>query len=338
MFNDSYTHSRKADGILGNGVLAVVLTACALCWGACYVDSVGYPVTDKEAVTPLWNALCGMLKGKTQAYLLGMLLTAGGAFLLHRASYAMVLIRENTRLPLLFYILLISTNLSFLPIKSTSFGVFFLILALYELFTAYHDTGAWGKAFNVGLLLGAGSLLWTQLLWFLPVFWIGMYIFMSLGGRTLFATLAGVIAVYWLLLGWCFFEGNYAPFTDTFPEMFRVSPLAFSDVATETLIEMGVGTLLAVVSVVNIALHDIDNRRRARHYLLFTTILAAWSYALYFLFDQVAEEFLMTTCVPVSILIGHFFTSVRNRFVTWLFYATVTLFIALLFLRLWNFL
>lgn len=338
MLNYSYTRSTKSRSITSNRVLALVLTACALCWGACYIDSVGYPVTDKETVTPLWNALCGMLKGKTEAYLLGMLLTAGGAFMLHRASYSMVLIRENTRLTLLFYVLLISTNLSFLPIKPTTFGVFFLILALYELFSSYHDSEARSKAFNVGLLLGAGSLLWIQLLWFLPVFWIGMYIFLSLGWRTFFATLVGVIAVYWLLLGWCFFEGDFAPFTDTFPEMIRVSPPALSDVSTETLIEMGVGTLLTIASVVKIVFHGIYNRRRMRLFLEFTTILAAWACALCFLFNQVAEEFLMTAYVPVSILIGHFFTNVRSRFLTWLFYATVTLFFTLLFLRLWNFL
>lgn len=338
MLHDSYTRSAKASGITGNSVLAVVLAACALCWGACYVDSAGYPVTDTEAVTPLWNAFCGTLKSKTEAYLLGMLLTAGGAFLLHRASYSLVLIRKSTRLPLLFYVLLISTNLSFLPIKPTSFGVFFLILALYELFASYHDTEAWSKAFNIGLLLGAGSLLWTHLLWFLPAFWIGMYILMSLGGRTFFATLTGVIAVYWLLLGWCFFEGDFAPFTDTFPEMIRVRPPAFSDITTDTLIEVGAGTLLATVSVVNITFLNIDNRRRVRLYLQFTVFLAAWAYAFCFLFSQTDEEFLMTACVPVSILIGHFFTNVRSRFVTWLFYAAVTFFIAIHFLRLWNFL
>ena len=67
------------------------------------------------------------------------LLMAGGAFLVHRVNYALMLIREKTLLPFLFYALLTSTNPDFFPLKSTSVGVFCLILALYQLFTSYHD-------------------------------------------------------------------------------------------------------------------------------------------------------------------------------------------------------
>ena len=54
---------------------------------------------------------------------------AGGAFLVHRVNYALMLIREKTLLPFLFYALLTSTNPDFFPLKSTSVGVFCLILA-----------------------------------------------------------------------------------------------------------------------------------------------------------------------------------------------------------------
>lgn len=64
------------------------------------------------------------------------------AFLLHRANYVLVLIREKTMLPFLFYVLFISTNPDFFPLKSTSVGVFCLILAIYQLFTTYHDPEA----------------------------------------------------------------------------------------------------------------------------------------------------------------------------------------------------
>jgi hypothetical protein len=73
----------------------------------------------------------------------------GGAFLLHRANYVLVLIREKTMLPFLFYVLFISTNPDFFPLKSTSVGVFCLILAIYQLFTTYHDPGAREKAGSI---------------------------------------------------------------------------------------------------------------------------------------------------------------------------------------------
>ena len=136
-----------------------VLLACMVCWVVSYLYSVGYPVYGEVSATPLWNAICQALPGKEFTYIIGMVLMAGGAFLLHRANYVLVLIREKTMLPFLFYILFISTNPDFFPLKSTSVGVFCLILAIYQLFTSYHDPEAREKAYSAALLIGIGSLL-----------------------------------------------------------------------------------------------------------------------------------------------------------------------------------
>lgn len=59
------------------------------------MDSVGYPVYGEVTAPPLWNALCLVLPGKLFTYLIGFLLMAGGAFLVHRVNYALMLIRED---------------------------------------------------------------------------------------------------------------------------------------------------------------------------------------------------------------------------------------------------
>ena len=82
------------------------------------------------------------LPGKEFTYIIGMALMFGGAFLLHRANYVLVLIREKTMLPFLFYVLFISTNPDFFPFE-IDFGRCFLPdSAIYQLFTTYHDPGA----------------------------------------------------------------------------------------------------------------------------------------------------------------------------------------------------
>ena len=179
-----------------------VLLACIACWVVSYLYSVGYPVYGEVSATPLWNTICQTFPGKEFTYIIGLAFMFGGAFLLHRANYVLVLIREKTMLPFLFYVLFISTNPDFFPLKSTSVGVFCLILAIYHLFTTYHDPEAREKAYSAALLIGIGSLLWVHLLWFLPLFWLGMYNFRSLTSRTFIATKLGVATVYWFLLGW----------------------------------------------------------------------------------------------------------------------------------------
>ena len=143
--NNTYSYSRRPT-ISGPATFACTLMACVACWIVSYLNSVGYPVYGEVTAPPLWNAICQVLPGKAFTYAIGILLMFGGAFLLHRANYVLVLIREKTLLPFLFYVLFISTNPDFLPLKSTSVGVFCLILAIYQLFTSYHDPGAKSKA------------------------------------------------------------------------------------------------------------------------------------------------------------------------------------------------
>ena len=225
-----------------------VLLACIACWVVSYLYSVGYPVYGEVSATPLWNTICQTLPGKEFTYIIGMTLMFGGAFLLHRANYVLVLIREKTMLPFLFYVLFISTNPDFFPLKSTSVGVFCLILAIYQLFTTYHDPGAREKAYSAALLIGIGSLLWVHLLWFLPLFWLGMYNFRSLTSRTFIASLLGVATVYWFLLGWCVWQRDFTLFNVPFSTLFKVRLLATDGIVLLDWISIMAIALLTVVA------------------------------------------------------------------------------------------
>ena len=331
------TYSRKFSFSAPQTFIPVLL-ACIICWIVSYWYSVGYPVYGEVSATPLWNFICQVLPGKEFTYIIGMILMFGGAFLLHRANYALALIREKTILPFLFYLLFISTNPDFFPLKSTSVGVFCLILAIYQLFISYHDPEARSKAYNTALLIGIGSLLWIHLLWFLPLFWIGMYSFRSLTPRTFAASLLGVGTIYWFLLGWCAWEGNFAPFTQSFSVLFKIRLLSIGEIVLLDWIGIFAIALLTLAASINIITHDYEDTLRSRQFLSFLIMMAVWAFCLYLLYEQVSEEFLETACVPSAILIAHFFTVMRGKFIIGLFYITLVLLIALLFIRLWNFL
>ncbi len=319
-------------------IFVPVLLACIVCWLVSYLYSVGYPVYGEVSATPLWNTICQALPGKGFTYIIGMAFMFGGAFLLHRANYVLVLIREKTMLPFLFYVLFISTNPDFFPLKSTSVGVFCLILAIYQLFTTYHDPEAREKAYSATLLIGIGSLLWVHLLWFLPLFWLGMYNFRSLTPRTFIASLLGVATVYWFLLGWCVWQRDFTLFSVPFSTLFKVRFLATDGIVLLDWISIMAIALLTVVASLNIVMHDTEDSLRSRQFLSFLIAMSIWAFGLYFLYEQVSEEFLETACVPASILIAHFFTVTRGKLVFWSFFATVAILIATLFIRIWNFL
>lgn len=320
------------------GAYLYAFAACIVCWVVGYVYSVGYPVYGEVTAPPLWNAICQVLPGKTITYLIGLTLMVGGAFLLHRANYALMLIREKTLLPFLFFVLLISTNPDFFPLKSTSLGVFCLIFAIYQLFVSYHEPDSMDKAYNAALLIGVGSLLWIHILWFLPLFWYGMYSFRSLNVRTFMASFLGISTVYWFVLGWCVWQKDFSPFVIPFTSLFKIHFLLEKGTDFIDWISIAYVALLTAIASINIITHEYEDNLRTRQFLSFVIILAVYPFVLFFLYEQSSEEYLEIACVPSSILMAHFFTVVRNKYVFWLFHFTIVLFISLLFVRLWSFL
>lgn len=314
-----------------------LLLACAACWLKGYVDSVGYPVYAEISATPLWNIFCQLLSGKNISYLIGILLMAGGAFLLHRANYILVLIREKTLLPFLLYILLVSTNPDFMPLKSSSVGVFCLILAIYQLFLSYHDEEATLCIYNAHLILGIGSLLWVHILWFIPLFWYGMYYFRSWSLRTFIASLLGVATVYWFVLGWCVWMDDFTILTAPFLHLYKIRFLMIDPAGPLEWAGICYLAFLVMLASINIITHEYEDNLRTRQYLFFLIIMTIWTFVLFILYEQSSEELLEMACMPAAILIGHFFTVLHGKYLFGLFHTTILFYVILLFLRLWNF-
>ena len=316
---------------------AYLLTACIACWVKGYIDAVGYPVYGEVSAPPLWNTICQLLPGKSITYLIGILLMLGGAFLLHRANYVLVLIREKTLLPFLLYILLISTNPDFMPLKSTSVGIFCLVLAIYQLFSSYHDENATGPVYNATLILGIGSLLWVHILWFIPLFWYGMYNFRSWNLRTFMSSLLGVATVYWFVLGWCVWYGDYTALTHPFSLLFKIRFLVIDPTGPLEWAGVIYLVILTALASINIITHEYEDNLRTRQFLYFLILMTIWTFGLFFLYEQSSEELLEMACMPAAILIGHFFTVLHGKYIFYLFHCTIVIYVALLFLRLWNF-
>lgn len=315
---------------------AYLFCVCLACWGLGYSQSIGFPMQEEVRATPLWNAISPFLPGETGIYLIGFFLMLGSALTVNQTNYTLMLIRERTLLPFLFYAFLTSTNPDLFPLKSTSIAVLCLTLALYQLLASYHDPEARDRAFNSTLLLSMGSLFWVHILWFIPVFWIGMYNFRNLTLRTFVASLLGILTVYWFVLGWCIWQEDLSAFTIPFTYLFQIHLFRIPDVEITGWIQIALVAVLTIVASINILTHEYENNLRTRQYLSFLILMAIWSFGLLFISGQSSDESLMMACVPVSILIAHFFISQQGKHVFWTFHLLIVLSIALAFIRIWN--
>lgn len=311
---------------------ALLLGASFFLWSVSYLVSAGYPMQSPPAGAPLWSLVCRMLSDKPLAYLTGLALAAGGAFLIQRANYTLVIIREKTSAPFFLYLLFSASGPGFLPLNSASPGVFCLILAFYQLFTSYREAGSVRNAFNAFFLIGLGSLFWVHILWFLPLFWRGIHQFKAMSRRSFLASLTGLGAVYWFLLGWCVWQSDYAALSRPFASLLKPSAAAAGLRLTDWIYVL-YSAFLSSVAIVHLLLHEQEDSLRARRFLSFLSLFFVGSFALFLFYRQSAAQFLSIACIPASILLSHFFTVNAGKKMFRLYYVLIFLFILLSLMR-----
>lgn len=318
-------------------VYTYLILICLVCWIAGYTVSLGYPVPEGSDGGLLWRQVCALLPDKLWAYLVGFLLMLGGGYLLYRFNYALSLIREKTFLPLLLFVLFSSSNPSFFPLKATSIGLFCMVLAVYYLFTSYHNPYSMRTAFKASFLIALGSLLWVHILWFLPLFWVGMYNFRCLAPKTFVASVLGALTVYWFVLGWAVWQMDFTVFSVPFTSLldFDFGHFRLEERWADWL-SILYTVMLVVFAFINIRMHEYEDSLRSRQFLSFLLLFFAWAFLLFCVYEHAAEEFIHLASLPAVILIAHLFTSRRNRYMFWLFWISILFYPILLFVQLWN--
>ena len=130
----------------------------------------------------------------------GAILISGLLLLWINNTYT--IIRAHSSLPILFFLLFECSN----PELTTTLRIGNLLVPIILLSTAllystYQSIRPQNQSFTFSLLITAGSLLWSPLIFFLPLFWIGLYQTRSLNLKSFCASVVGVITVLWLYYG-----------------------------------------------------------------------------------------------------------------------------------------
>lgn len=320
------------------GIILYLLLACIACWGLKYTYSAVFPVSANEVETsPIWKWGGSYEINQQGIYILGFSLTLLGAFFIHRANYILILIREKTLLPALFYLVLMSTYPDFLPIKVSALVVLFMVLALYYLFITYHDPKQSGNLFKAFFTLGFGSLFWAHLLWFIPLFWYGMCRLRSFSLRSFVASCLGVIVIYWFVFFFSIWTNNPDLFLHPFQELTQFSLSVLTENQWIDWCRLALLILLVSIASINIVLHEYEDKLRTRDYLWFLIVFMGYSIFFYFIYGSHSDDFLPIAYIPASILMAHFFTVIHSRQSYWLFQSSMLCFIFLYFLQVWNF-
>jgi hypothetical protein len=117
-------------------------------------------------------------------------------------------IRPQTLLPALIYLLfLINTPLFHYELRGSLVAVCILLSYMFLFYTSENSKPE-VYALNISLVLTLGSLLWTPLLFFFPIFWYGFYRLNKFNMRVIPASIIGFLTVYFVIFAWSVFRDD----------------------------------------------------------------------------------------------------------------------------------
>lgn len=296
----------QAEVATGRFTLPVVILWCLLLWG----------VTLHQ-----WQEAFSLLACSLTAYLL------------IETNTAFALIRTRTALHVCFYIYFCSACFFLHPWHSTAFVPLLMLIALYQLFRSYESVHAPVHVFHAFLFMGGGSLLFPQLLYLLPLFYLGMISFRALSVKSFLAGWVGLSLPYWFLFGYAFCTDQLELFYRPLSEAVHFYPITYQALTLQQLVSGGIVMAFSLVASVHYFYVSYLDKVRTRLFLTFLIGLEVGLYLLLLLQPQHFNVLLHLLMMLSAILGGHLFALTQNRFSGILFIVT---FVILMFLTIYN--
>lgn len=266
----------------------------------------------------------------------------GSAFIVLLTGYLMIemnttftLIRTRTTLPVCFYWMLLAALMFLHPFEWSNWVPLAFLMAVFRLFYAYESASAPTAVFQSFLCLGLGSLVFPQLLYFVPLFWGGMISFRALSAKSFFACLLGLSAPYWFLFGYAFLSDELPLFLAPLQEMLQVYPIDYGILQKKEIVAWAVVTLLLATCCGHYIQVAYQDKTRTRLYLSFLAFAGGWATLFSVLQPCHLHSLLPIQLLCASFLAGHLFTLTRNRFSAIFFIVTFITIIILTLYQLW---
>jgi len=258
-----------------------------------------------------------------------LLIQIGIAFIILQLNHVFNIIQGRTFLPALFYLLFTGINPVFYNDLKGSVAALCLVLCYYFLFASYQKPESQINAMNISILLVLGSLLWSPLLIFFPVFWIGLYRFQCFNMRVFFANLTGFVIVYLFIFTWSVFQGDKNIFFSLLPNFEWLLTAYKLDFTILEWITYGFILLVYIISGVYLFFIYISEKVWTIAALSYLYLSAFFTFIFLFARSEHKSSLGLICFVPVAILAGHFFSRSNKKGIQYLLLLFILFFIGI---------
>lgn len=319
----------------GRFTLPIVILTCVICWIA---TSILLPATPKEPGSyALWQSfrelgipLWGM---RTASFVIYAII---GYFLIE-INNTFAIIRMRASVQTAFYFALITACPGLHLLYAGDIASIAFLISIYFLLKSYQQLYPTGALFHSFAFIGAGSLVFPQLTFFVPIWLIGAYNFQSLTFRSFCGAIVGWSLPYWFLLGHAFFYGQMELFYSPFRELAMFQPIRFGEVfELWELVTLGYLFIMFLVSAIHCFVAAYQDKIRTRSYLHFLIFLGFCIFLFILLQPEHCIDLLSPLLIVVSILIGHLFVLTNSRMSNWFFIGSSIVLIGLYLFNIWT--
>lgn len=250
-----------------------------------------------------------------------------------------LLIRIYSRSVSVFFILLCCSATWLFPSNQGAIELLCTVLSLLLLFSCYQDQNTMGRTFYIFLLISLTSLLEPHFLLFIPIYLLLMATTIySLGFRTFFAALIGLITPYWLYSGWQLYQNRYHPemaldYLKSFAEVQWNTD--YTMVTTSQWAYFGLLAILFVVGSIHFWMTSYMDKIRVRQIYSSLIILSIYTIGLLALQPQKYDTFIGMMTIAVTPIAAHFFSLTHTRISNLFFIVTMVAILFLTGMNLW---
>ncbi len=222
------------------------------------------------------------------------------------------IVKNNTHLIALIFVLLNGANSFITTINPVLFVNIIVIVILHQLLAIYNKNEAFSLSFNAGLLVGLGSLIYFPVVVLFPTVWIVLFYTKTVLWRELVISILGVFLPFTYLLMYYFFKNqlNILDMSIFSSSYFNTD---FNKWIFNDWLYFMVFALVLILSIFYLVSSLNKNVVEIRkHTIIILLILVIYSSTLFInQFDYLSTYLLMT--VPVAVIIANYINEIKRK-------------------------
>ena len=245
--------------------------------------------------------------------ILGLVLFLLIAFLLTDLNVRYLFLEKRNYLPALFFILTGFIAPGMQLFSPALFALVFVLLSFNRLMLTYKVPEKLYPLFDAGLLISIASMIYLPYLIFMPVIWVGAFIFRTITPRNWFGSLIGFLMPWVILYGVIFFvDGTVYALNKSLVSWTEIQK-STTEFTTGQIIFFSFLLLIFLVASYhlarNISFKNIKPQRQ--FYFFFWMFLIGMGVLLWL--PGTKSLFFIAVAIPLSYLYSHYFTFARNN-------------------------